>query len=124
MLVCYHSTTGVTVSREHARRRALSCALAVASRDKTLLGDFIAELFTHGEAVDIANRWAVAVELLCDRERAVAERRTYRQLSETLGVATGTVTRVAGHLNHGRGSYEAVWRRLRQVDTSTADEGG
>lgn len=61
---------------------------------------FLRDLLTLDELEEISGRWQ-AVELL-DKGK------TYREIAESTGLSTTTVTRIAHWLEHGEGGYKAA----------------
>jgi TrpR-related protein YerC/YecD len=62
--------------------------------------DFFRDLLTMAELKEFSNRWQMV--------RMLSAGRPYLEISQTLGVSTTTVARVAYWLNNGAGGYTQI----------------
>ncbi len=65
---------------------------------------FFRDLCTLHELEELADRWAIV--------RLLEQGRNYREISESTGASTATVTRIAQWLRHGTGGYRLLLDRL------------
>lgn len=73
---------------------------------------FLRDLCTRRELEEMTARWAVA--------RLLQEGLSYREISETTGVSTTTVTRINDWLHHGTGGYRTILDRLGLLPDETS----
>lgn len=85
--------------------KRLAKAVLTLKKDEELLG-FFRDLLTLDELEEISRRWQ-AVELL-DKGK------TYREIAESTGLSTTTVTRIAHWLEHGEGGYKKALENMKK----------
>lgn len=69
-------------------------------KDEAEMLNFLRDLCTSEELVELAGRWEVA--------KMIAKGISYRDIAEKTGISTTTITRVAHWIKHGEGGYEKV----------------
>jgi len=74
-------------------------------KSKNEINNFLRDLLTLSEIKELSKRLRVA-QLLNKKQF------TYKEISEKVKTSTTTVTRVAHWLNHGKGGYRIVIKRL------------
>lgn len=67
-------------------------------KDETETLNFLRDLCTTEELVELAGRWEVA--------KMIAKGMPYRDIAEKTGISTTTITRVAHWIKHGEGGYK------------------
>lgn len=65
---------------------------------------FFRDLCTLEEIIAVADRWQAVKKISLDRP--------YRDIAKSLKMSTTTVARVAHWLNHGKGGYRLVLKRI------------
>lgn len=79
--------------------RLKNLAKVIASiKDETEMLNFLRDLCTAEELVELADRWEVA--------KMIAKGVSYRDIADKTGVSTTTITRVAHWIKHGEGGYK------------------
>ncbi len=84
--------------------KRLAGVLSSLKDEKEMLA-FLRDLLTLDELEEVSRRWQ-AVELL-DKGK------TYRDIAESTGLSTTTVTRIAHWLEHGEGGYKAALEKRK-----------
>ena len=69
----------------------------VSVKDESDMLNFLRDLCTAEELVELADRWEVA--------KLIVQGMSYRDIAEKTGVSTTTITRVAHWIKHGEGGY-------------------
>lgn len=67
---------------------------------------FFRDLCTRRELADLSHRWTVV--------RLLDEGLSYREIAETTGASTATVTRINQWLQHGTGGYRLALDRMKE----------
>ncbi len=88
--------------RNDATAALFDAVLALEARDEA--ARFFRDLCTLRELEELSQRWT-AVRLL-------AEGLNYREINETTGISTATITRINQWLRHGTGGYREVLSKL------------
>ncbi len=78
-------------------------SVLVSVKDESDMLNFLRDLCTAEELVELADRWEVA--------KLIAQGIPYRDIAEKTGVSTTTITRVAHWIKHGEGGYKKVLER-------------
>ena len=101
----------MTAQPDETRRTEETTALfeaVVALEDPEQAQRFLRDLCTRRELEEMTSRWAVV--------RLLATGMSYREIHDTSGVSTATVTRINEWLRHGTGGYREMLVRLGFVD--------
>ena len=85
--------------------KRLARAMLTFKKEEGLLG-FMRDLLTLDELGEVSRRWQ-AVEML-DKGK------TYREIAESTGLSTTTVTRIAHWLEHGEGGYKKALENIKK----------
>jgi len=72
--------------------------------DRDTAASFFRDLCTRRELEEMSSRWAVV--------RLLDAGMPYREIAQTTGVSTATITRINQWLQHGTGGYRAMLTRL------------
>lgn len=92
------------VSSKKERNVLYDAFLSLKTREECAA--FLRDICTRAEIQALQERFVAA--------RLIAEGRSYRDISDTTGASTTTVTRVAHWLNHGMGGYRTVISRINK----------
>jgi TrpR-related protein YerC/YecD len=93
-----------TADWENEQTDALFAAV-LTLRNRREAADFFRDLCTLQEIEALAQRWAVV--------RLLEEGIPYREIAQTTGAATATITRINQWLQHGTGGYRRALQRLK-----------
>jgi len=78
-----------------------------ALEDRAQARAFLRDLCTRRELEEMTRRWTIA--------RLLDTGPSYREIAETTGASTATVTRIAEWLHHGTGGYRHALERLQST---------
>jgi TrpR-related protein YerC/YecD len=83
--------------------RLYDAVLSLKNRDECAA--FMRDLCTTAELKEFGERFQIA--------KLLANNKSYRDISDTTGASTTTITRVSHWYHHGQGGYRSVLSRLK-----------
>ncbi|MBI2875745.1 MAG: helix-turn-helix domain-containing protein [Candidatus Tectomicrobia bacterium] len=94
-------------------RRLFEAILLLQNEEECAI--FFRDLLTLDELAEISTRWQVALEILAGKK--------VREITQSLGVSSATVSRIRQWLKDGKGGYRLVLARIRYLEEATKNGG-